>query len=135
MKAYKSCQPYYICGIMLRARDVMQRDMVGVSRGTSISAAIRLIKTAKVSLMPVLDGKILCGLAVEVDLDSCSDTEAEISQVMRDPIFAQEDDDLEHVSDIMVRYSMPRLPVVDDRTSMACVGIITSTDVVKAYKK
>jgi predicted transcriptional regulator len=120
---------------VLRAKDVMQRGIVGVSRGTSVYAALKLIKTAKVSLMPVLDGKVLCGLAVEEDLASCSDAEAEVKHIMRDPVFVQEDDDLEHVSDIMVRYAMPRLPVVYDKASMVCVGIITSTDVVRAYKK
>ncbi len=110
----------------------MHRDVVGVARTTAVGVAARLAKSAKVDLLPVLDGNRLCGIATGLDLESAGG--GDVGSVMKSPVFVQEDESIDRASDIMLRLAVGRIPVVDSKESMTCVGIITSSDIVKALK-
>ena len=117
---------------MPRARDLMHRDIVGIAVTAKIALAAQLARSAKVDLLPVLDGSRLCGVVTASDLGG--EGSREVGSVMREPVYVQEDDSVDHVSDVMLRLSAGRIPVVDSRDTMVCVGIITSSDLVRALK-
>ena len=55
--------------------------------------------------------------------------------MMRNPVFVEADDSIEKVSQVMLKHAIGRVPVVDNKKNMACIGYVTSTDVVHATKK
>ncbi len=119
---------------MITARDLMQKHFVGVSKTTTIASALKLSTSAKVDLMPVLDGQRLCGIVVSADLGAHKEP-GSVGDVMKDPVFVDADSGLEGATRIMIRHGIGRVPVVEDRLTMVCVGMLTSTDIVKAVKK
>lgn len=120
---------------MIRAADLMTRHLVCVSSSTSVAAALKLINSAKVSLMPVVDDGILCGIVYETDLESRREPGLKVKSVMSDPVFVERDAGIEDVSKALLDNGIGRMPVVDSRENMECVGIISSTDVLRSMKK
>ena len=120
---------------MVRARDIMQKHFVGVSKTTAIASAIKLSSSAKVDLMPVLDGEKLCGVVISDDLKNYVESEGDVGQVMRNPVFVGADSDLDGAFKVMMEHGIGRIPVVEDKLTMICVGMLSSTDIVKAIKK
>ncbi|MCL4365148.1 CBS domain-containing protein [Candidatus Marsarchaeota archaeon] len=118
---------------MAIARDIMHRHVVGVSPTTIAAAARSLAESSEVSLMPVIENNRLTGIILSHDLVGM-EADSYIATSVRQPIFAKEQDDVVEVSKIMVRNNVERLPVVKDGLSMICVGIITSTDIVRSLK-
>ena len=51
------------------------------------------------------------------------------------PIFIEADARLEDAAEVMIEYGVGRVPVVENKYSMICIGVVTSTDIVNAYKK
>jgi CBS domain-containing protein len=120
---------------MLTARDLMQKHFVGVSRTTTIASALRLSASARVDLMPVLDGERLCGVVTSAALGEHRESGGNVGEVMESPVFVEADSDLDAAARIMISHGIGRVPVVEDKLAMICVGVLTSTDVVKAVKK
>ncbi len=121
--------------VAMRARDLMQRHFVGVSRTTTVASALKLASSAKVDLMPVLDGQRLCGLAITADLELHRDASAQVDAVMRNPVYVNAESDVSSATGVMIEHGIARVPVVEDKISMICVGMLTSTDIVNASKK
>ncbi len=120
---------------MAVAKDIMNKHIVGVSRTTKITTAIRLVSTSKVNILPVLEGRKLCGMVSESDLNKYSGTNSEIGDIVRKPVFVESNYDLHKVSMALINNRIGRIPVVLDRHSMICIGTISSTDVVKMLNK
>lgn len=122
-------------GWMQRARDVMQKHVIGVSRTTKIAVAAELARSSKIGVLPVLESERLCGIVLESDLESSKDVDMQVGSLMRNPIFAEENESIDEVSRKMVNHSLERMPVVDSRDTMTCIGMITSSDIVRLMKK
>ena len=56
-------------------------------------------------------------------------------KIMRNPVFIYADSSLDGASRIMIEHGIGRVPVVEDKLTMICIGMLTSTDIVKAAKK
>jgi CBS domain-containing protein len=120
---------------MIKARELMQKHFVGVSKTTTIASALKLLESAKIDLMPVLDGNRLCGIVTGADLRAGANYTGRVSRVMEKPAFVCADSEIDSVMRVMVRHGAGRLPVVQDRLTMLCIGVISSTDIVKSEKK
>ena len=116
----------------------MDSHMVAVSKISSVSAAIELMKRSRVSLVPVLDGKRLFGVLTmkeaERQLERWGD-ERNVGSMRLRLLYAEEDDRAESAARMMVTHKLNRLPVVDSASGMKCVGIISSTDIARMHKK
>ncbi len=120
---------------MMKVRDLMHRHIVGVSSITTIAAALSLAESAKVSLLPVIEGSRLVGIVHIKDLKALQDSGTRIGPAAKRPVFVAEDDDIDKVAKAIIKSGMERIPVVSDRIDMICVGMITATDIVKSRKK
>ena len=118
---------------MVIARDIMHRHVVGVSLTTTVAAARSLAVSSAVSLMPVIEDNRLIGIILLHDLIDMN-ADSSIAHAARQPIFTKEHEGVDKASKIMVKNNVERLPVVKDDLSMICVGMITSTDIVRSLK-
>ena len=119
---------------MLKVKDIMQKHFVGVSKTTAVASAIKLCSSAKVDLMPVLDGETLCGIVISADLKNHAESD-QVGHMMRNPVFVDADSSLDGATKVMIEHGIGRVPVVADKLTMVCVGMLSSTDIVRAVKK
>ena len=75
---------------MLKALDIMHRHVVGVSKMTKVSVALKLSRAANVHLLPVLEGEKLRGITFESDLEAHRDSDVPAGKIMRKPIFVDQ---------------------------------------------
>ncbi|MGC8587140.1 MAG: CBS domain-containing protein [Candidatus Micrarchaeia archaeon] len=112
---------------------IMHKHIVGVAPTTRLYAAARLLNVSKVPLMPVLENDVLVGIvtrnAIEKALKEEPD-DTQISKIMSRPVFVAMSDDINDASEKMIKRRLPRLPVVNNKIEMLCVGVVSSTDIV-----
>ena len=120
---------------MVAVKDFMQKQFVGVSSTTKADSALKLAEAAKVDLMPVVEDERLCGIITSANLEKKLVEETEVGKIMDRPIFIEADARLEDAAEVMIEYGVGRVPVVENKYSMICIGVVTSTDIVNAYKK
>lgn len=123
---------------MERVRDLMSKQIVAVSKSTSLGSAIRLMKRARVSMLPVLDGARLCSVLSRVEAERELERwgeEKKVSELRLRLLFADQLDKPERAARMMVANKITRLPVVNNALEMRCVGIISSTEIARSHKK
>ncbi len=124
----------------------MHQNPVTINKETSLSQAQEIIKEQNFRHLPVVEGDILIGIVTQTDIDkalpsaldstvSAQDriiaTHTKASSFMTEnPITARPMDSLERVALLMQKFKIGALPVVEDES---CVGIITETDIFKAF--
>lgn len=119
---------------MPRISDLMERHMVGVSRNSRIASVLKLMQTSKVSVMPVLEEGHLVGIVTRKCIETDNGAHSAIGDIMSKPIFVEESDSHQKAVREMLGHGISRVPVVNNRKEMRCVGMITSTDIVKEMK-
>lgn len=123
---------------MASVGSVMQKHIVGVSKSTRVEAAVKLIERSSVFILPVMDGERLVGLLTRSEVDALSSDiykEGKVGEIMiKDFKFVEEDADVDEAARVMLQNRLARLPVVNNKREMKCVGIISSTDIVKNRK-
>ncbi len=118
---------------MASVATIMHKHIVGVAVGTQLKTALRLMKLNRVYLVPVLkEGKLVGILTSKVAEEKlASGNDATAGQAMEAPFaFVPEDAGIEEAAMMLVSNKITRLPVVNNRREMKCVGIVTSTDLV-----
>lgn len=123
---------------MVRIRDLMEKHMVAVSKSTSVGSAMELMKRAHVSVLPVLEGTTLAGVLTMAEAERQGDRwgkEKMVSDLSLRMLFVELNDKPEKAAKIMVTNKINRLPVVNNAAGMKCVGVISSTEIVRSHKK
>ena len=120
-------------------QDVMTSDPVTVSRSDSIVAAARLMESADVGSVPVVDGGTPVGIVTDRDIairvvaqgkDPNSTTVEEIAT--NQPYYASPDQPLDEALELMAYRKVRRVPVVEDGV---LVGMLAQADVVHEVKE
>lgn len=109
-------------------------DPVTISPDSPISEALELMKIYKISGVPVtVEGK-LTGILTNRDLKFETDFNRRVSEVMtrENLITAPVGTDLDKAKDILHRYKIEKLPIVDRRNNLK--GLITIKDIEKRRK-
>ncbi len=123
----------------MKAREIMTKRPKCVTPDTTVREAARLMKEQDVGVLPVVDrdgSDRLVGIVTDRDIairhvaeghdsSSCPVREAMTSNVRT----AREDDDVDHVMDLMGKEQVRRIPVVDERGDL--VGIVAQADIVR----
>jgi len=123
---------------MARIRDLMQKHIVAVSRNTSVGAAMELMKRARVSVLPVLEGTTLAGVLTMSEAERQGDRWGEgkmVSDLNLRLLYVELSDKPDKAAKLMVTNKVNRLPVVNTSKDMKCVGVISSTEVARHHKK
>ncbi len=121
---------------MASITSVMHKDIVGVASSAQLKTALSLMKLHRVSLVPVLEGSKLVGILTrekaEKKLSELGDN-AKVNEAMEAPFaYATEDSSIEEAAKLLIANHITRLPIVNNRKEMVCIGIVTSTDIVNA---
>jgi CBS domain-containing protein len=114
--------------------EVMTERPRSVTAQTVLTEAAQLMASEDVGSLPILDGEQLAGVVTDrdivvraiakgIDPRAMSVGEVASSEV----VTVHADDDLSNALDLMARYQVRRLPVVDDDNKL--VGILAQADV------
>ncbi|MCS7116251.1 MAG: CBS domain-containing protein [Nitrososphaerota archaeon] len=121
---------------MIKVKDVMSKDLVTIEADKSVLDAARLMAKKGVGCLIIVSGGKAIGIITERDLVSrvlaepFDPAKVLVSDVMSTPIFTiSSDQTLNEAAEIMLKYKVRRLPVVDGGV---LVGIVTATDLANA---
>lgn len=121
----------------MRVKSLMVKDPITVGPSASIAEAIDLMKVAGIRHLPVVDKKKkLLGLATLDDLKQglIPSMVADLSLadlMIKEPITAYPDDDVEAAARIIYHKKIGGLPVVDKKNRL--VGILTVIDILRSF--
>ncbi len=124
----------------LKVNDCMIKDVITITPERSVGEALELMAENEVHGIPVVGpmGELV-GVLTHVDvleLDPCVRYESKIEDVMtRKLIVTHPDDKLQDAFQKMMFHGIGRLPVVDPEFPSHLLGIISRTDIGKAYDK
>jgi CBS domain-containing protein len=129
--------------------DIMTKNPIAVNTNDTLSYVMRLFADKKISGVPVLQDENLVGVVSESDIIKTIGrkellkqkafglkklTEVKVGEVMhRNPVFVHEYTKLSDATDLMNKYDITRLVVLDDKRKI--VGIVTRSDIIRGVAK
>ena len=120
---------------MLKARDIMNTNVVSVKKDTPIFEAVKLLVEHNISGLPVVkDDMTLVGLLSEKDVvdlfyESEKAENKTVSDYMTDPaVHFEENSALVNICDFLLKNIFRRVPVTSDGK---LIGIVSVKDVLK----
>jgi acetoin utilization protein AcuB len=134
-------------GMNVQVKDLMTRGVIAVQENADLTEVLDIMKDEHVRHVPVLKGNQLVGIVSRTDInrltfgallpDQDSADEAilnmlTLGQIMSSkPRVVKASDPIITVAEIFSREEFHALPVVDDDNDWQCVGIITTTDLIR----
>ncbi len=119
-----------------RAENGMILDPVTIHRDSTVGDALQLMKEYKIGGIPVVDkNKVLVGIVTNRDLRFQQNMQRPINEVMtkENLITTSQTTDLEKASEILQKYKIEKLPVVDNQNRL--IGLLTFKDITKAQDR
>ncbi len=119
-----------------RAENGMIYDPVTIKRGSTVADALGIMKEYHIGGIPVVDDSgHLLGIVTNRDLRFERDLNRQIDEVMTSEglVTTTQSTDLEEAADILQRYKIEKLPVVDGEGKL--IGLVTYKDITKAKDK
>ena len=120
----------------MKVRDLMIPEPITVSENASIQEALETMKANAIRHLPVTGAhQTLKGLLTLADLKAglLPSMIVDVSLtdlIIRDPIVVSPDDDMEKAAQLIYRYKIGGMPVVEEDR---LVGIITESDILRAF--
>ncbi|MCE4601842.1 MAG: chloride channel protein [Desulfurococcales archaeon] len=123
----------------VRVRQVMTTNVITVKPSQTLLEVLRLIGKTGHRGFPVVDGEgRVVGMITERDIARYDRTKLDkvrVEEAMtRHLVVATPDETLDDAMTKIIRYTVGRLPVVEDLDTMRLVGIVTPRDILRAYK-
>ncbi len=115
-----------------RAESGMIYDPITIGQDNTVSDALNLMRDYKIGGIPVVDDdKTLIGIVTNRDLRFEFHVKKKIKEVMTSDniITTHKSTDLEKATEILQRYKIEKLPVVDDNNKL--IGLLTYKDITK----
>lgn len=116
-----------------RAENGMILDPITIHRDSTVGDALQIMKDYKIGGIPVVDeSKVLVGIVTNRDLRFQQDMLRPINEVMtkENLITTSQTIDLEKATEILQKYKIEKLPVVDNQNRL--IGLLTYKDITKA---
>jgi len=116
-----------------RAENGMILDPITIGKDGTVGDALNLMKEYKIGGIPVVDSnKILVGIVTNRDLRFQENLKRPIKEVMtsKNLISTTQTTNLEKAAEILQRYKIEKLPVVDNKNKL--IGLLTYKDITKA---
>lgn len=119
---------------MLRAIDIMTRNVVDVPQATSVQAAAQIMQQEHIGSVIVVENGRPIGIVTETDFTRKVGAGAVpvtkgVKDIMTSPlIYASSDADILEVANAMSENNIKKIPILDGHSVL---GIVTQTDVVK----
>ncbi len=117
--------------IVKRAESGMIYDPVTIEETNTVGDALKLMKEYKIGGIPVIENnRRLVGIVTNRDLRFQSNMNKPISEVMtRDNVITTTQTNLEKATDLLQKYKIEKLPVIDKNKKL--IGLLTYKDITK----
>jgi IMP dehydrogenase len=114
-----------------RAESGMIYDPVTIEKTSTVGDAIKLMKEFKIGGIPVVENNgTLIGIVTNRDLRFQNNLKRPISEVMtKDNIITTTQTDIEKATDLLQKYRIEKLPVIDSKNKL--IGLLTYKDITK----
>ncbi|NDV59937.1 IMP dehydrogenase [Bacteroides sp. 519] len=122
--------------IVKRAENGMIYDPVTIQKGSTVRDALGIMAEYKIGGIPVVDdNRMLVGIVTNRDLRFERNMDKRIDEVMTKDnlVTTNQSTDLEAAADILQKYKIEKLPVVDKEGKL--IGLVTYKDITKAKNK
>ena len=119
-----------------RAENGMIYDPITILKEKNVGDALELMRSYKIGGIPVVsEQKKLVGIVTNRDLRFETNMSKPISEVMTSEnlVYTTESTDLESAAEILQKYKIEKLPVVDKNHNL--IGLVTYKDITKAKDK
>nr|MBD3622480.1 IMP dehydrogenase [Sunxiuqinia sp.] len=119
-----------------RAENGMIYNPITIEREKLVRHALEIMRTYKIGGIPVVDSNnLLVGIVTNRDLRFEQDMDRPIAEVMTSEnlVYTAESTDLEKAAEILQKYKIEKLPVVDQHKRL--IGLVTYKDITKAKDK
>ena len=121
---------------MLKAKDIMKKDVISVKEDSPIYEAIELLRENHITSLPVLkDDMTLIGVLSEKDVISlfCYTNEDDEEKVVADfmtqpPVHFDEEESLLSICDCLIVHSFKSIPIT---SAGKVIGIISRADIIE----
>jgi len=124
---------------MIMVKEVMSKKVISVKADMPVSLLELMIFETGHTGFPVVENGELVGIVTIEDVGKVKPEERNKVKVgeiaTRKPVVAYPEENLNSVLSKMYEYKVGRLPVVDPKDSTKLLGIISKTDILRAYKK
>jgi CBS domain-containing protein len=117
----------------MQLKNVMKKSVAVVTPDTLLQEAARKMSAHNVSVLPVCEGRRIVGLLTARDLtvrataQGCDPRTSQVREVMMFPaICASEGQNISEAADLMQRWQLLRLPVLNSRKHL--VGMVSLSD-------
>lgn len=118
----------------MKAEELMSRHIVSISKSATVGSAAKLMKASHVSVLPVLSNGKLVGILTKKSVERYGVQNQKVYEIMSRAVFVTKDEKIERIVRCMIDEGLPRLPVVRSSSDRVCIGIITTTEIVKEFK-
>ncbi len=124
---------------MVKAKDLMTKNVVTVSHRQTIKDVVQKMIDSDVRCMPVVNGKKFVGLISHGDLlkqivlEGLSDFSQVVGLMKTNNICVEPNTDAKKLMETVSQYNLRRIPVVDKKNNL--LGLITQTDIIKYSTK
>ncbi len=115
-------------------RSIIERSFVAVSPDASVAALEALSDGSNVDFLPVVEEGRLIGTVDMLKRDSFPAGAKTVRDVMAAPKFIKEDSTPEQAVRFAIAENLHRIAVIDSIANMRCVGIISSTELLRLVK-
>jgi len=119
-----------------RAENGMIYDPITIEKEKKVLDALELMRTYKIGGIPVVDNdRKLVGIVTNRDLRFETNLQKPVAEVMtsKNLIYTTESTDLMRAAEILQKYKIEKLPVVDKSNRL--IGLVTYKDITKAKDK
>ncbi len=128
--------------------DWMSRGVVSIAPKTTVEQAVALMKKNKIRMLPVTTGQLIVGVVSDRDLKAPKKAVKDPNVLKNFPVenlipveflmtpkvvTVTQQDHIATAANLIVKHKIGGLPVVDKAGSSHIVGVITSTDLLKAF--
>lgn len=124
--------------IIMIVRDVMIREVVATKPDTSIRKAAEIMSQHRIGSLIVLENDKIAGIVTETNVmhsiaeKKDPDATAVADVMSKDVVTVEPSKKIEDAVELMLKYKVKRLPVVDNEK---LIGVVTASDIIAVEPK
>jgi CBS domain-containing protein len=116
--------------------EIMDRKLVAVSHDASLKSALKLAKISGVDILPILENNRLVGILSVDEIQhyvsgNPSKGADSVKKLSKQPVFLEANETKQSAIDKIIKTGLTRVPVVENKSTMRCIGTVDSTNLLK----